>query len=140
MDQRVTLITLAVADVAKARAFYEALGWTAHPTLSQESIAFFQLNHLALALYGKEARAADTGLEAARPGGITLAINVRGAAEVASTLAEAVAAGGTLLKAAEEKPWGGVVGYFADPDGHPWEITWLDAFPLEADGGLILPA
>ena len=140
MDQRVTLITLAVAYVAKARAFYERLGWVAHPTLSQDSIAFFQLNHLALALYGAKDLAADTGLTAPRPGGMTLAINVRTEAEVEATLTEAVAAGGTLLKAAEKKPWGGVVGYFADPDGHPWEITWLDAFPLDDDGGLTLPA
>lgn len=139
MDQRVTLITLAVADVAAARAFYERLGWTAHPTLSQEAIAFFQLNHLALALYGRDALAADTGLGDGRPGGITLALNVRTAAEVQATVDEAVAAGGRLLRAPETKPWGGVVAYFADPDGHPWEVTWLAEFPLDADGGLTLP-
>lgn len=139
MDQRVTLITLAVADMARARGFYEALGWRAHPTLSQAAITFFQLNGLALALFGKEDLAADTGLTAGRPGGITLAINVRTEAEVQATLDEAVAAGGTLLKAPEKKPWGGVVGYVADPDGHPWEITWLAEFPLNPDGSLTLP-
>lgn len=139
MDQRVTLITLAVADVARARAFYEALGWTAHAGLSQEAITFFQLNGMVLALYGRDALAADTGLADARPGGITLAINVRTEAEVQTTLDEAVKAGGTVLTAPERKPWGGVVGYFADPDGHPWEITWLEAFALGSDGSLTLP-
>lgn len=139
MDQRVTLITLAVADMARARAFYEALGWQAHPTINQESIVFFQLNHLALALYGRDDLNNDTGLTEARPGGITLAVNVRTEAEVQAALDEAVAAGGTLLRAPETKPWGGLVGYFADPDGHPWEVTWLAGLPLEADGGLTLP-
>lgn len=140
MDQRVTLITLAVADMARARTFYEALGWQAHAGLSQEAITFFQLNGLVLALFGRDDLAADTGLVDARAGGITLAINVAAEADVLATLDEAVAAGARLLKAPEKKPWGGVVGYFADPDGHPWEITWLPEFKLNPDGGLTLPA
>lgn len=139
MDQRVTLITLAVADVARARAFYEALGWTAHAGLSQEAITFFQLNGVVLALYGRDALSADTGLAESRPGGITLAVNVRTEAEVQTVLDEATAAGGTVLAAPDRKPWGGVVAYFADPDGHPWEITWLPEFALGPDGSLTLP-
>lgn len=139
MDQRVTLITLAVSDVAAARAFYERLGWKPWTGLESAEIAFFQCGGLVVALYGAEALAADTGLRDPRPGGMTLAVNVRQRAEVDSGLAAALAAGGTLLKPAEEKPWGGYVGYFADPDGHPWEVSWVPQFPLTEDGSLILP-
>jgi uncharacterized glyoxalase superfamily protein PhnB len=140
MDQRITLITLATADMARARRFYETPGWQAHAGLSQDEVTFFQLKGFVLGLYKADMLAADTGLSAPRPGGITLAINLRSEAEVQATLDEAVAAGGTVLAAPRRMPWGGVVGYFADPDGHPWEVTWLDAFPLDADGGLTLPA
>ncbi|MBI5165478.1 MAG: VOC family protein [Magnetospirillum sp.] len=139
MDQRISVITLAVHDVAAAKAFYQRLGWRTWTGLETAEIAFFQCGGLVVALYSAAALAADTGLDRSRPGGITLAVNVRQRDEVAAELAAAVAAGGTLLKAAEEKPWGGTVGYFADPDGHPWEIAWVPQFPLAADGSLILP-
>lgn len=138
MDQRVSLVTLAVADVAAARAFYERLGWVAHP-LSQAEITFFQAGGMVVGLYGRDALAADTGLAGGRPGGSTLGINVRTRDEVTPTLDAAVAAGARLLKPATEMPWGGVTGYFADPDGHPWEISWVPQFPLQEDGSLVLP-
>jgi len=133
----ISLITLAVADVARSRAFYEALGLPARPP-SNEAVAFLDAGGVVLGLYGRDALAADTGLTDARPGGITLAFNVASPEAVPERLAEAVAAGATVLKAPTEMPWGGVVAYFADPDGHPWEITWAD-FPLTEDGRIVLP-
>lgn len=138
MDQRVSLVTLAVADVAASRAFYERLGWVAHGW-SNPQIAFFQTGCMVVALYGAAALAADTGMDAPRPGGITLAINVPTRDGVAAGLDEVVAAGATLLKPATDMPWGGTTGYFADPDGHPWEISWLPEPALGPDGSLILP-
>lgn len=139
MDQRLSLVTLGVADVARARRFYEALGWRAS-SASMPEIAFFQLNGMALAVYSQTALRADMASDASpRPGGITLAINQRSREAVDATIAEAVAAGATLLKAAQPTPWGGYVGYFADPDGHPWEITWAPMFALDDQGNLVLP-
>lgn len=138
MDQRLSLVTLAVTDVAASRAFYERLGWTAHGW-SNPTIAFFQTGRMVIALYDAAALAADTGLANPRPGGITLAINVSTRDGVAAGLEEAVAAGATLLKPATEMPWGGVTGYFTDPDGHPWEISWLPEPALDEEGGLVLP-
>ena len=133
----ISLITLAVADVARARAFYEALGMRAAPP-SNEAVAFMDGGGVVLSLYGREALGADTGLADARPGGITLAFNVPQPEDVPARLAEAVAAGATVLKEPREMPWGGVTAYFADPDGHPWEITWVRDFPLTDDGRIVL--
>lgn len=139
MDQRISLITLACRDVVAAKAFYVRLGWTVWPGIDSAEIAFFQCGGMVLALYEADALDDDTGLTGARPGGITLAVNVGLRDEVDSGLADALAAGATLLKAAEVKPWGGYVAYFADPEGHPWEISWVPQFPLGADGSLRLP-
>jgi catechol 2,3-dioxygenase-like lactoylglutathione lyase family enzyme len=133
----ISLITLAVADVARARAFYEALGMRAAPP-SNAAVAFIDAGGVVLSLYGREALAGDTGLADARPGGITLAFNVHRPEDVPARLAEAVTAGATVLKAPREMPWGGVTAYFADPDGHPWEITWVREFPLTEDGRIVL--
>jgi catechol 2,3-dioxygenase-like lactoylglutathione lyase family enzyme len=139
MDQRISLITLGVADVGRSTAFYQALGWKRWTGIDAPEITFFQCGAMVLALYAAANLAADTGLAHPSPGGITLAVNVRTRDEVIATLDQAVTAGATVLKAAEGKPWGGFVGYFADPDGHPWEVAWVPQFPLAADGGLILP-
>lgn len=142
MEPRVSLITLGVADVAASRRFYERLGWRASGA-SQADIAFFQLGGLALALYGRASLAADAGLTLPQSppsfGGITLAQNVHHQHEVDAILAAAVAAGGRLLKPARTTEWGGYSGYFADPDGHPWEVAWNPYFPLDAEGRLHLP-
>jgi uncharacterized protein len=137
-EQRVTLLTLGVADVGRARAFYEALGWRAS-SVSQEGVAFFRLGGIGLALYPQGELSRDTGLDAPAPGGVTLAYNTRSRGEVETLVAEAVAAGGKLLKGANETEWGGYVAYFADPDGHPWEITHAPMFVPAADGTIEIP-
>lgn len=138
MQPRVSLITLGVADVARARAFYERLGWRAS-SIGGDEVAFFQLGAVALALYGREELAADAGVPAPPPGAVELAHNVASREEVDRVLAAAQAAGARLLKPAAEAPWGGYVGHFADPDGHPWEVAWNPGFELGADGALVLP-
>jgi uncharacterized protein len=143
MDPRITLITLGVRDLPRARRFYgQGLGWR-ESGAGNDSVAFFQLGGgLALGLFGRASLAEDAHLADVGSGfgGITIAQNQRSKAEVDAVLAAAVAAGGTLLKAAEDVFWGGYSGYFADPDGHPWEIAWNPFFPMDAAGGLALPA
>ena len=140
MEPRISIVTLGVADVGRARKFYEALGWRASSARGGQ-VAFFQLGALALGLYGREALAEDARLADAGSGfgGVTLAHNGRTRDEVDQVLAEAVAAGATLLKPAEDVFWGGYSGYFADPDGHVWEVAWNPHFPIAADGALQLP-
>ena len=142
MEPRITLITLGVRDLPRSRQFYrQGLGWT-ESSAGNEQVAFFQLSGgLALGLFGRAALAEDAHLADAGPGfgGITIAQNQRSKAEVDAVIAAAVQAGGTLLKAAEDVFWGGYSGYFADPDGHPWEIAWNPFFPMDAAGGLVLP-
>ena len=140
-EPRVSLITLGVADLARARAFYEeGLGFRASPA-SQGDVVFFQLGGLALALFPRAALAQDAGVGAAGEGfrGLTLAHNVREADDVDRLLALAEAAGARITKGAEAAFWGGRTGYFADPDGHLWEIAWNPHFTLETDGALRLP-
>ena len=140
MEPRISLITLGVADLGRARAFYEALGWRAS-SASTADVAFFQGNGLALALYGRAALAADAAVPDRPTGfsGVTLAHNARSKAEADAIFAEALAAGATSLKRPHETFWGGYSGYFADPDGHLWEVAWNPFFPLDARGNLRLP-
>ncbi|NQW01096.1 MAG: VOC family protein [Rhodospirillales bacterium] len=139
MEQRLSLISLGVKDMANSRAFYEKLGWVASAS-STADVTFFQLGGLILGLYGLGALAAEAGQS---PGsgfdGITLAHNARSKAEVDTLLAEAKAAGGQILKPAEEVFWGGYSGYFADPDNHAWEIAWNPFFPIADDGTISMP-
>jgi len=141
MEQRISLITLGVRDLATSHHFYEqGLGW--HPSsASNEQVTFFQTGGMVLALYGKKALAQDAHLshEGTGFGGIALAYNVRQREDVDAVLAEAQAAGATLLKPAEETDWGGYAGYFADLDGYPWEVAWNPSFPLLDDGRVQLP-
>lgn len=140
MDQRVSLITLGVAEVPRAAAFYEALGWK-RAAESLDEIAFFQLAGQALALYPREMMAEDLGREAGDgPGAMALAQNLADRAGVDRLFAEAVSAGATPLRMPHETPWGGYVAYIADPDGHAWEFAHVPAFPLNADGTLTLPS
>ena len=140
MEPRLSLITLGVADVARARAFYEALGWRAS-NASQDGVAFFQANGIALALYGRAALAEDAEVEDTGSGfsGIALAQNLPSQTEVDELYAEALNAGATPVKAPRKAIWGGYSGYFADPDGHLWEVAWNPFFPLDAAGNLHLP-
>lgn len=139
VPQRVTLITLGVADLAAAKAFYARLGWAENG--AQESVAFYQLNGAVLALFGAADLAADQGRPAAvlGTGAITLAQNFASEAEVDAAYAAALEAGGTALKAPEKVFWGGYSGYWADPDGHVWEVALNPFWPLAADGSLTLP-
>lgn len=137
--QRVTLITLGVADLAAARAFYARLGWKEHG--ANEGVAFYQMAGQVLALFGKVDLAADQGRPDAvlGTGAITLAQNFATEAEVDAVFAAALAAGATALKAPEKVFWGGYSGYWADPDGHVWEVAMNPFWPLSADGTLTLP-
>jgi len=135
MEPRLTLITLGVRDVARSRAFYEALGFRAGKA-SQDSVTFFDAGGVVLALYGRAALAEDATVEDSEPGfpGITLAHNARSEADVDAVLAQAVAVGGKLIKPAGKVFWGGYSGYFADPDGHLWEVAYNPYFKLDAQG------
>lgn len=138
--QRVTLITLGVADLPAARAFYRRLGWVEHGA-SQEGVAFYQMHGAVLGLFGAKDLAADQGRPDAKlgTGAITLAQNFATEAEVDAAYAAALAAGGTGLKAPEKVFWGGYSGCWSDPDGHVWEVAMNPFWPLATDGSLTLP-
>ena len=121
--QRVTLVTLGVTDLDRAREFYEAWGWV--PEFSNEGVVFFQGNGLVIALFGLSELAADQGRpgEVLGHGAMTLAQNYGTVAEVDERFRAALAAGATMLKRPEETTWGGYSGYIADPDGHVWELA-----------------
>ncbi|WP_138468943.1 VOC family protein [Poseidonocella sp. HB161398] len=138
--QRVTLITLGVEDLARAKAFYAALGWV--PAQEQDGVAFYQMNGLALGLFGRAALAEDQGRPGADlgTGAVTLAQNFATETEVDAAFAAALTAGATALKAPEKVFWGGYSGYYADPDGHVWEVAMNPFWPLGDDGSLTLPA
>lgn len=137
--ERVTLITLGVADLAAAKAFYARLGWQPHA--DEGCIVFYQLNGLALALFGRAALAEDQGRPGAPlgTGAMTLAQNFASKAEVDAAYATALAAGAKGLKAPQEVFWGGYSGYWADPDGHVWEVAMNPFWPFNNDGSLTLP-
>lgn len=138
---RLSIVTLAVADVSRSVAFYQALGWQ-RCSSSMAEIAWFRLTGSYLGLFGAEALAEDAGLAGASRGafgGVTLAINVATEDEVDAALAAAIAAGATLLKPATRADWGGLSGYFADPDGHPWEVAFNPGFPLDPEGRIHIP-
>lgn len=134
MEQRISLITLGVADMARASAFYDALGW--RRVESPPSIAAYDLIGQTLALYPIADLARDIGLDPSElsMGGATYAHNVRDKEDVAQLLAQAETAGARLLKPASDIFWGGHNGYFADPDGHIWEIAWNPYAPLSKAG------
>ncbi|SIT89254.1 hypothetical protein SAMN05421665_2909 [Yoonia rosea] len=136
--QRVTLITLGVADLDRSKAFYAALGWT--PTNDEGEVVFYQINGMVLGLFGLAPLAKDQGRPDATlgTGAITLAQNFTTDADVDAAYAAALAAGATPLKAPEKVFWGGYSGYYADPDGHVWEVAQNPFWTLNADGSLTL--
>lgn len=140
MEQRLTLVTLGVADLARSVAFYERFGWE-RSARKAEGVAFFQAGGIVLSLYPRDALAKDADMSPEGSGfpGFSLAYNTRTREEVDAVMAEAVAAGGKLVKAAYEIFWGGYVGFFADPDGFLWEVAWNPMFPLTEDGAIVLP-
>jgi len=126
MDQRLSLITLGVGDVSRARAFYEALGWRLDGGVDDDTdhVAFFQTGGLIVALWDRGKLAVDSGVtDTGGWGGVTLAYNVRSPEEVDAVLAEAGAAGATIARPGAATFWGGYSGVFIDPDGHPWEVA-----------------
>lgn len=137
MEQRVSLITLGVADVGRARGFYEALGWSGESP--DGDVVFFQAGTMVVALWGRAKLAADSAV--ADPGGwggVTLAHNVASPAEVDEILANAQAAGATIGRAGSSTFWGGYSGVFSDLDGHPWEIAHNPGWVLGEDGSVRL--
>jgi catechol 2,3-dioxygenase-like lactoylglutathione lyase family enzyme len=140
MEQRISLVTIGVADVTIAKRFYEALGWRGQET---DETVFFQAGGQALVLWGRAKLADDAGVADSHAadgfGGIALAYNARSRDEVDEILATAVAAGAVITKPANETFYGGYAGYFADPDGHMWEVAHNPGFTIEADGSLRLP-
>jgi catechol 2,3-dioxygenase-like lactoylglutathione lyase family enzyme len=138
MEQRLSLVTLGVADLARSKAFYEGLGWTTGAAPSDD-VVFFQTSCMIVALWGREQLAEDSVVEDTGGwGGITLAYNTRSPAEVDEVLAEAEAAGGRIGRAGAPTFWGGYSGVFFDPDGHPWEVAHNPGWTLDADGSVRL--
>lgn len=140
MQQRVSLITLGVTDVARSLEFYRALGWTEHPRASEPGeIAFFQAGGLVVALWSRDELAVDSAVEDASGwGGVTIAHNVSTTAEVDELLELAEAAGARIGRSGAATSWGGYSGVFVDPDGHPWEVAVNPFWSLAADGSVSL--
>ena len=139
MEQRVSLATLGVSDLARARAFYEALGWTTGAA-PDDDVVFFQAGGMIVALWDRARLAEDSGVEdGAGWGGITLAHNVRSPDEVDEAIEQARAAGATIPRAGAETFWGGYSGVFVDPDGHPWEVAHNPRWTIRDDGSVELP-
>jgi predicted lactoylglutathione lyase len=139
VEQRISLVTLGVADVARARTFYERLGWQGQEI---EQTVFFQVGGIALVLWGRDKLADDAGIEDRNTdgfGGMTLAHNVRSRTEVDEVLENASNAGAQITRAAGETFYGGYAGFFTDLDGHVWEIAYNPGFPLSPDGAITIP-
>jgi uncharacterized protein len=136
MEQRISLITLGVEDLARARAFYEALGWHSNAA-PDDDVVFFQAGGMILALWGRAQLAEDSAVTDAHGwGGITLAYNARSPDEVDAVLEEARAAGAAIPRAGAETFWGGYSGIFVDPEGHPWEVAHNPHWTIERDGSV----
>lgn len=141
MNPRINLVTLGVADIARARGFYERLGFKAS-SASNENVAFFDANGIVLGIFGYDALAHDAQVAAATPPafrGVTLAWNAESEKAVDAIIAHAVKAGARLLKQPQKVFWGGYSGYFSDPDGHLWEVAHNPFFPINDRGQIELP-
>jgi len=138
----ITLITLGVADIAKATAFYEKLGFVLSKKASEASVSFFKAGGVVLAIWSRESQKEDANAVDlwTGNGGIVVAQNVASESEVDAMMAKAETAGARILKPAAETFWGGYNGYFADPDGHVWEIAYNPFWPLDENGLIDLPA
>jgi predicted lactoylglutathione lyase len=139
MEQRVSLITLGVRDLGRARAFYEALGWSSGAA-PDDDVVFFQAGGMIVALWDRGKLAADTGLTEHGDGfdGVVLAHNVRSPDEVDAVMAEADRAGARITEPAAKAFWGGYSGKFLDPDGHAWEIAHNPHWTVAEDGSVRL--
>jgi len=138
MDQRISLVTLGVIDLGRARAFYQAMGWREAPAPAAD-VAFFQAGGMVLGLWDRVSLAADSAVrDAGGWGGVTLAHNVGTPADVDAVIAEARAAGAVIGREPGATFWGGYSAVFIDPDGHPWEVAHNPGWPLGPDGGITL--
>ena len=138
MEQRVSLITLGVSDLRRARAFYEALGW-ATGAGPDDDVVFFQAVGGVVALWDRARLAEDSGVEDAPGwGGVTLAYNVRAPEEVDAVIEEARAAGAHIARQGGATFWGGYSGVFVDPEGHPWEVAHNPRWTVREDGSVAL--
>ena len=138
MEQRLSLVTLGVADLGRAREFYAALGWKTGAAPADD-VAFFQAGGMIVALWGRDQLAEDSGVEDSGGwGGITLAYNARSPDEVDAVIAEAERAGARIARYGAETFWGGYSGVFVDPDGHPWEVAHNPHWTIEDDGSVRL--
>jgi predicted lactoylglutathione lyase len=138
MEQRVSLVTLGVRDLARARRFYETLGWTTSSE-PEDDVVFFQAGGLVVALWDRERLAEDSTVsDTCGWGGITLAHNVRSPADVDAVLADAEAAGGKIGRLGAVTFWGGYSGVFLDPEGHAWEVAHNPHWTLAGDGSVRL--
>jgi predicted lactoylglutathione lyase len=140
MEQRISLITLGVKDLARSTRFFESLGWK-RSVKDAPGVSFFQCGSIAFGLFPLEELAKDAGVPAASlgSGSITIAYNARSKEDVDNVLAEVSALGAKIVKSAEEVFWGGYSGYFRDLDGHLWEVAWNPGFVIEENGAVILP-
>jgi uncharacterized protein len=138
VEQRVTCVTLGVSDLARARAFYEGLGWKSGAAPADD-VVFFQAGGMVLALWGRDQLAEDSCVEDSGGwGGITLAYNARSPEEVDAVLAEAERAGARIPRSGAPTFWGGYSGVFIDPEGHPWEVAHNPGWTIEEDGSVRL--
>jgi catechol 2,3-dioxygenase-like lactoylglutathione lyase family enzyme len=138
VEQRLSLVTLGVADLVRARRFYEALGWRSGAA-PDDDVVFFQCGGMIVALWDRGRLAEDTVVEDTGGwGGVTLAYNTRSPDEVDAVLEEARSAGGTILRPGAKTFWGGYSGVFADPDGHPWEVAHNPGWTVRDDGSVSL--
>jgi uncharacterized protein len=138
VEQRLSLVTLGVADLMRAREFYEALGWKSGAAPADD-VVFFQTGGMIVALWGRDQLAEDSGVDDPGGwGGVTLAYNTRSAEEVDAVIAEAERAGAQIPRHGAETFWGGYSGVFLDPDGHPWEVAHNPHWTIESDGSVTL--
>jgi uncharacterized protein len=138
VEQRLSLVTLGVRDLARARAFYEALGWKTGAAPADD-VVFFQAGGMIVALWGRDQLTEDSGVEDSGSwGGVTLAYNARSPDEVDEVIAEAERAGARIARYGAETFWGGYSGVFVDPDGHPWEVAHNPSWTIAADGSVRL--
>ena len=139
MDQRLSLVTLGISDLDRARKFYEALGWKTGASPADD-VAFFQAGGMVVALWDRAKLAEDSAVkEGSGWGGITLAYNTSSAKEVDDVIEEARAAGATIGREPGETFWGGYSAVFIDPDGYPWEVAHNPNWTIEKDGSVTLP-
>jgi predicted lactoylglutathione lyase len=138
VQQRLSLVTLGVTDLARAKGFYEALGWTSGAAPADD-VVFFQCGGMIVALWGRDQLTEDSGVEDSGGwGGVTLAHNVGSPEEVDRVIDEARAAGARIPRAGAPTSWGGYSGVFVDPDGHPWEVAHNPHWTIAEDGSVSL--